>query len=49
MYVVTYELASGRPYSKFEELLLKAINESTDTGGRTSGELGGSSRSTSGS
>ena len=40
MYVVTYQLAYGRPYSKFEELLLKAINESTDTGGRTSRELG---------
>jgi hypothetical protein len=39
MYVVTYELAHGRPYSKFEELLLKAINEASDTGGRTSQEL----------
>jgi predicted RNA binding protein YcfA (HicA-like mRNA interferase family) len=40
MYRVTYELAYGRPYSKLEELLLKAINEATDSGGRTSRELG---------
>ncbi|QOC90867.1 hypothetical protein [Micromonospora craniellae] len=39
MYVVTYELAYGRPYSKFEELLLKAINEASESGGRTSQEL----------
>ncbi|WP_426504737.1 hypothetical protein ACPPVO_44975 [Dactylosporangium sp. McL0621] len=39
MYRVTYELAHGRPYSKFEELLLKAIKESTDTGGRTFRQL----------
>ncbi|MFG1897110.1 hypothetical protein ACGFIP_24160 [Micromonospora zamorensis] len=39
MYVVTYELAHGRPYSRFEELLLKAIYEASDTGGRTSREL----------
>ncbi|WP_442829437.1 hypothetical protein [Streptomyces sp. JW3] len=27
MYSVTYELAHGRPYSKLEELLLRAVNE----------------------
>jgi hypothetical protein len=32
-YVITYELAHGRPYSAFEELLLKQIHEMTPDGG----------------
>jgi hypothetical protein len=38
-YVVTYELAHGRPYSKLEELLLRSICDATDGGGRTFIEL----------
>lgn len=39
MYVVRYEVAHGRPYSKLEELLLKAINLPGPDRGHTFDEL----------
>ncbi|MFC4503103.1 MULTISPECIES: hypothetical protein [Streptomyces] len=39
MYRVTYEVAHGRPYSKLEELLLRAVNDAEGSTGRTFGEL----------
>jgi hypothetical protein len=39
MYVVRYEVAHGRPYSKLEELLLKSVNPPTPDGGHTFAEL----------
>jgi hypothetical protein len=39
MYVVRYEVAHGRPYSKLEELLLKAINLPGPDGGHTFDDL----------
>lgn len=39
MYRVSYEVAHGRPYSKLEELLLKAVNDVEDSAGRTFGDL----------
>ncbi|MFJ1874864.1 MULTISPECIES: hypothetical protein [Streptomyces] len=40
MYSVTYELAHGRPYSKLEELLLKAVNDFDGPAGCTFSDLG---------
>ncbi|MDQ0940506.1 hypothetical protein QFZ67_002211 [Streptomyces sp. V1I1] len=41
MYNVTYELAHGRPYSKLEELLLRAVNDAQGPAGRTFRDLRG--------
>ncbi|MFE3036903.1 hypothetical protein ACFXKY_35280 [Streptomyces canus] len=39
MYGVKYEVAHGRPYSRLEELLLKAVNNAEGAAGRTFDDL----------